>query len=258
MTTQRRTYAISTVLPAVLIILVVCAVAPVLVVTYFVNSSNANALLSDRAELMVDGLEAQLRGLLDPVAEQLEVARDYIEQNDLWLEEGAQLETYIEGFISGTAQVSGIGIIRTDGSMRRWEEGKSRAIEEPSSALPLVQGILEQVRESSATSWSEPFVSLVLGDTILNPRIPLRKDGQFVGVLAAGVAGKRLSQYVSGLTQREVTAFILYNRDRIIAYPNQSANDDVPTSTELPTLEDSGLTHHSSDMDQSEPAESDK
>ena len=31
---------------------------------------------------------------------------------------------YIEGFISGTAQVSGIGIIRTDGSMRRWEEGK--------------------------------------------------------------------------------------------------------------------------------------
>ena len=93
MTTQRRTYTISTVLPAALIILVVCAVAPVLVVTYIVNSSNANALLSDRAELMVDGLEAQLRGLLDPVAEQLEVARDYIEQNDLWLEEGAQLET---------------------------------------------------------------------------------------------------------------------------------------------------------------------
>ena len=55
------------------------------------------------------------------------------------------------------------------------------------------------------------------------------------------MAGKRLSEYVSGLTQREVTAFILYNRDRIIAYPNQSANDDVPTSTELPTLEDSGL-----------------
>lgn len=241
MIAQKRKFSISTVLPTALVILVVCTVAPILVVTHLINSSNASALLSARAELLVDGLEDQLRGLLDPIAVRMETARDYIEQNNLNLGDNAPLETYIEGFISGTSQVSGLGIIRPDGTMRRWEDGKTEAIEEPRRALPRVQRALDEADEATGTRWSEPFVSLVLGDTILNPRVTLRRNGETTGILTAGVTGRRLSEYVAELSRREVTAFILYNRNKLIAYPNRLASAVAPTSTKLPSLADSSL-----------------
>lgn len=236
-----RPFPIATVLPALLALLVVGAVVPVVATTYLINASNANALLSTRAELLVDGLENQLRGLLDPINAQLTTARDLIEERALDFEDPVRFETYIEGLISGTPQVSGIGVIRPDGTMRRWEKGRPGPIEEPAEALPLVGQALAEAKVTETLSWSAPFVSLVLRDTILNPRIPIRRDGEVLGILTAGVTGNRLSEYVSALSEKEVTAFILYDRDKLIAYPNRSANGAQPTSTRLPTIQDSSL-----------------
>ncbi|WP_420346211.1 adenylate/guanylate cyclase domain-containing protein [Pelagibius sp.] len=236
-----RAFTIATVLPALLALLVVAAVVPVIATTYVVNASNANALLSTRAELLVDGLENQLRGLLDPINAQLSTARDLIEQSELDFEDPVRFETYVEGMISGTPQMSGIGVIRPDGTMRRWERGRPGAIEEPPDALPLVGQALAEAGLTDQVRWSAPFVSLVLRDTILNPRISIRRDGGIAGILTAGVTGRRLSEYVSALSEGEVTAFILYDRDKLIAYPNRSPEEATPTSTRLPTIQDSSL-----------------
>jgi len=236
---DRRSYPIARVIPVVLAILVAATVLPILLTTYLINRSNTDALLSARAELLVDGLENQLRGLLDPVAAQLETARAYIEERDLDIDDQKRFQTYIEGLLGGTLQVSGMGVIRPDGSMRRWERGRDGAIEEPPSALPLVGEALATAPDLTTVFWSAPFVSFVLADTILNPRMTIRRDGEFYGILTIGVTGQRLSSYVAELSRENVTAFILYDRDKLIAYPNGSGSVKVPTSTALPTIADS-------------------
>ncbi|HIP80203.1 MAG TPA: adenylate/guanylate cyclase domain-containing protein [Kiloniellaceae bacterium] len=236
-----RPFTIATVLPALLALLVIGAVIPVIATTYSINASNANALLSTRAELLVDGLKNQLRGLLDPITAQLTTARGVIEQRALDFEDPVAFETFVEGLISGTPQLSGIGIIRPDGTMRRWEKGRRGAIEEQADALPLVGQALAEASLTDSVRWSAPFVSLVLRDTILNPRISIRRNGEIAGILTVGVTGRRLSEYVSELSDGEVTAFILYDRDKLIAYPNRSPDEAAPTSTRLPTIQDSSL-----------------
>ena len=235
----RRSYPIERVIPFVLAVLIVATVLPILATTYLINRSNADALLSARAELLVDGLENQLRGLLDPVTDQLVTARAYIEERNLDIDDQKRFQTYIEGLLGGTPQVSGMGVIRPDGSMRRWERGRDGAIEEPASALPLVGDALATAPSLTTVFWSEPFVSLVLADTILNPRMTIRRDGEFYGILTIGVTGKRLSDYVAELSRDKVTGFILYDRDKLIAYPNRSGVIQSPTSTALPTIADS-------------------
>ena len=236
---ERRSYPIAWVLPALLAVLVIATVTPILATTYFINTRNAGALLSARAELLVDGIENQVRGLLDPVAIQLETARTYIEERDLNIDDRLRFETYIEGLLGGMPQVTGMGVIRPDGSMRRWERGRGGAIEEPPSALPLVGEALAAAPDLTTVTWSAPFVSLVLADTILNPRMTIRRDGEVYGILTVGVTGKRLSDYLANLSREKVTGFILYDRDKLIAYPERSGGVTPPTSTNLPTIADS-------------------
>jgi len=235
-------YKVTAVIPLLISLLVICTVIPTLVLTYLINSANSSALLSARAELLVDGLENQLRGLLDPVDEQMRIARDYIQERDMDLDDEEQFQIYVDGLLTGTEQVSGIGIIRPDGSMRRWEKGVEGAIEEPSEMLPLVGQALRVATFSDDVLWSAPFVSLVLDDIILNPRITLRRNGEFTGILTAGVTSRQLSQYVTRLSQQNVTAFILYDRDKLIAHPQISVADSKPVSTELPGIESSNLS----------------
>ncbi|MEM8754113.1 MAG: hypothetical protein AAGF90_14135, partial [Pseudomonadota bacterium] len=71
-------------------------VLPILATTYVINRENAAALLSARADILVDGLENQLRGLLDPVALQLETARDYIAARELDMDDEARFQSYVE------------------------------------------------------------------------------------------------------------------------------------------------------------------
>ena len=62
-------------IPLVLAALVVLAVLPVLVTGYVISSNTASGLLADRAKLIVDGLENNIRSQLDPVSQQLLYAR---------------------------------------------------------------------------------------------------------------------------------------------------------------------------------------
>ncbi|MEM6464182.1 MAG: adenylate/guanylate cyclase domain-containing protein [Pseudomonadota bacterium] len=215
------------------------AVLPVIVSTYLINRTNADALLSARAELLVDGLENQLTGLLNPVARQFEAARDHIEAQGLTLDDAEPFEDFVEGLLLGAPQLSGVGVIRPDQTMRRWEAGRSGAIEEPQSALPFAAEALASTRQGQGTNWASPFVSRILDDVILNPRVGLYVRGSLTGVLVGGVTGTRLSDYVAELSDENITAFVLYDRTGLIAYPGRVQVVQTPASSDLPTIAES-------------------
>lgn len=235
----RPPYPISQALPVLLGVLILAAILPVVVSSYLINRTNADALLSARAELLVDGLENQLTGLLNPVARQFEAARDHIAAEGLSLDDPEPFEDFVEGLLLGAPQLSGVGVIRPDGTMRRWQSGRRGAIEEPRSALPFADRALARVEEAEDTNWAAPFVSLVLDDTILNPRIGLFRNGSLIGVLVGGVTGTRLSDYVADLSDENLTAFVLYDRTGLIAYPGRTQDEETPESSELPSIAES-------------------
>ncbi len=68
---DRWQVSLATLLPLVLAGLVVMAVLPVIVIGYLSASDTAGRLLSQRAELILDGLESQIQAKLDPVGAQL-------------------------------------------------------------------------------------------------------------------------------------------------------------------------------------------
>lgn len=235
--------SLTTLLPAALAGLVVLAVAPVIAIGYSFATDTAARLLSERAELILDGLEGEVRGLLDPVVAQLGHARQAVMDGHIDPGNPDDLRTFALGLLGGTPQVFGVGVIRDDLSMRRWERESFAEIIEPPERLPFAGQAVDAARNGRAAYWAPPFVSIALGDTILNYRVALERDGNLLGVIAAGVRSEELSSFVADISRTfNVTAFILSGRDRVITYPGRRAPEEEITSTALPPLSSVGDT----------------
>jgi adenylate cyclase len=230
--------SLKTLLPGALAVLVVLAVIPVIAVGYFFASDTAQRLLTERAELIVDGLENEIRGVLDPVAAQLDHARRAVMRGEIDPDDGNALRSFVLGLLAGTPQAVGVGHVRPDLSMRRWERESFAEIIEPAGRLPLAAHMIEAARAGESGYWSKPFISTLLRDAILSYRVTLEHDGQFHGVLVTATTGDRLSRYVAETSRLlNVTAFVLAGRDRVIAYPGRPALDAREiASNELPPL----------------------
>ena len=221
--------SLNTLLPGALALLVVLAVTPVIAVGYFFARDTAGRLLSERAELIVDGLEGEIRGLLDPVEAQMDHARRAVMEGRIDPTDPEEMRTFAHGMLAGTPQVFGFGHVRPDLSMLRWERESFAEVMEPRERLPLAEEAMAAARQGRTGYWSSPFVSLVLGDTILSYRVTLEQDGVFHGILATGATSAGLSRYVAETSREwEVTAFVLAGRDRVIAYPGAGHRSRAP------------------------------
>ncbi|MEL6965553.1 MAG: hypothetical protein AAFO01_22585, partial [Pseudomonadota bacterium] len=223
-------------LSAALVALVIFAVTPVIAVSYIISGGTAKHLLAERAELVVDGLEHEIRGLLDPVVAQMNYARHAVLEGEVDPRQPDDLRTFVLGLLGGTPQMFGLGHLRPDRSMRRFErDGFSESIEQP-ERLPLAEEALSAARDGQKAYWAQPFVSPIIGDTILTYRVTLKSGRDFLGVLAAGVTSEDLSRYVAEISDRQdIRAFVLAGRDRIITYPGRRASAEEIDSVGLPS-----------------------
>ncbi len=234
-----RRISLQTLLPATLAVLVVIAVAPVIALGYGVANNTAERLLRERAELIVDNLEHEIRGQLDPVVAQMTYARQAVASGQVDARDPSRMRDFALGLMAGTPQVIGVGVLGQDLSMRRWERSSFAEIVEPPERLPFAGMAVDAAQNGVSAYWASPFYSVVLGDALLNYRVALEQDGVLLGVLTAGVTGESLSRYVTETSRRfGVTAFVLAGRERVVSYPGQRAPRDDPGSIDLPRLVD--------------------
>ena len=232
-----RSVALATLLPGALVLLVLLSVAPVIVISFHQAFDTANRLIGQRAEAVVDGLESEIHRLLDPVAAQLRFARHAVASGRIDLDDPAELRAFALGFLAGTPQVHSVKLLRKDGSMRLWERETLDEIQESAALLSPADEVVAALQVSRVALWARPVVSVALGDTILVHRIALERDKEFFGILAVIVTSVVLSQYVAQVSHRfDVTAFVLWGRDSIIAYPGLRPVLQQSTATMLPTV----------------------
>lgn len=235
--TKTRQVSIATLAPLVLAALVVLAVLPVIVTGYLISTDTADRLLGERAELIVDGLENQIRSELDPVASQLNYAQEMFLIGQVDPADPRAMKIFVSGLLAGTPQVAGIALVGRDRTMEAWQRSTFANRIEPVESGPILEQALTAARSDKSAYWSAPFVNPTLNDTIMNYRAPIEYQGAFVGILAAAVTGEALSDYVARVSRRsDATAFILLGRDRIVATPDHQARVAKASSTDLPRV----------------------
>jgi len=204
--------------------LVLLAVGIVLSVQW--NASRK--IMTDLAgRVVIRNLEIVSQGIdghLASVRKQVEFLADLLEDGVFDLEAKARLADLLIGSISGSPQFGGVLILGSDGlavRVRREVKGRRYDVDFPNlGQVAAFRAMLKEAQGRNAGYWADLFYNPEIDTTFINYRRPLRKNGRFVGVIAAAVTIKDLSSLVSELGGIfGNTTFLMYGEDRVLAHP---------------------------------------
>lgn len=217
---------IARLLPLVLGGLVLLAVLPVLVLGYIGAADNTSRLLRDRSERTINDVVDRIAAHLNPAVQQLNYVRQAVEQGEVRFTDGGDdFGTFVIGALAATPQVTGIGHILPDGTMRRHNRDNFGRYVEDRGSVPGVEELLDQAWTRGEAQWFSPTWSPILEDTILRLAAPLVDQGAASqGVVAAAITTSSLSAYLARMKEwGGPTAFILSDQDWVIAHPNKAS-----------------------------------
>lgn len=178
------------------------------------------ALLAERAELLVDTIEHRLDMLLRPVDAQAAWIAEAIAERRIDLDRRDRFDVFMSGALGSTPQVASILIVDASGTVRRWDRERGEAASEDWSSRANVAEWLARGRTQAAASWRPPLWAQARGAAVLMHDAPLHRDGRFIGMLAQVVPVAELSQDLAGYARESgATPFILYGGNRVLAHP---------------------------------------
>jgi adenylate cyclase len=225
-----------------LTLVILFAVGSVLLISLYSAQRNTLTLLRDNADIGMRLLEVRVRGLLDPVeAIGVNLAR-MIEDGEVDSEDRSQMTDIMRGALAATPQATGILFSTPDLHAVAFSRlaGKIVELPGPTSNLPAFAEAMAEASKATHPYWSAPIWLPNLHQAALTLRVPMRRDGTFIGVLSAIVTLNELADYLERLQGREqFAAFILYDDKYLLAHAgmkNIEAGTVAGGEAALPTL----------------------
>ena len=213
--------------------LILAAVGGVILITFFTARASTLELLRDRADLGLELLETRIRGQLDPITDVGNGLVALIADGDLDPTNLDQVRTAFQGALSAVPQAKAIIYVGTDLQTARVSRGEEPLLEIIDTGISIVAmggmtetldgvfAMLDSASRMSSGAWLPPLWVQSLNQPVLNLEVPVRRDGQFVGVLFAVVELGRLVEYLAYLeAQESASAFVLYGPDHVLVNPN--------------------------------------
>jgi adenylate cyclase len=203
--------------------LVFLTLTGLLVLTLSTAFRNTEELLEDKSRLLLRSLTTATSLYLDAAQAQVDYIAGQIEEGVLDPDDHQRLYDILAASLAATQQVHGLLYVDARGWMMiasRERDGTiSRKLEswkaDPQIAEVMAAGA---TRDSKEAFWGPPVYAEDVG-TVLNLRRPVRTDA-FLGMVVAGLKVADLSEFVGRLeSESGQTAFILYDRDRVLAHP---------------------------------------
>ena len=203
---------------------------------------NTITLMRDKAGLILDALEQRVRQHLDPVTAQASHLRTMIETGAIDTGDKRMLEIALRAALAATPQVAGIAFVHArDLTVVRTNRDGETTLREEWSHGREIEKLVSYAREGQTGGWLPPVWSRTFKQTILPLVMPVRRDGQLLGLLIPVIYSRELSAYVARFSTPDQTAFILYGRDRVLAHPRLAAGDPQGSVEHpLPSLQASG------------------
>ncbi len=245
----RRTYSITVTLAIAIGSLVFIGVASVLALGLTSAQRNTFALLQARSTDTIANLLLRVRQELTPPVEQVQFLNDIIAADDFDYADTARMTDLLSGALAGAPQVFGVGFIFNDMkvlNVTRGRGGPSASMGDLSSR-PLAMRAAQEYADKTGVFWGELIPALDdFNATFINLRMPVRRDGEYLGLLVAVVSVARLSQFVQTLAMEQGSeAFILYGPQHVLAHPSLTEGfmrglrgGRVGTDQLLPRLDD--------------------
>ena len=182
-------------------------------------AESTQRLIYERSDTVLDSLERELAGRLEPVAEQARWVSTLVADGKLDLEDTAEADAFMFGALAATPQVAGIGFFRPDGTGRAWYRGERVAVGEDRSRDPNFHRWMITARQATTTTWRDP----IWLDTLDKPAVlhdsPLRQGDRFVGMLGQVVLTEELSRDLIGNAPPHATPFVLHLGIDVLAHP---------------------------------------
>ena len=218
-------------------ILIFVAASSVLGIGLWSARENTIELLRDREEYLVDLLVERVRGHLDPVMKANAYLADLINKGVVDPTNEDELISYMRGAMAATPQVVGMAFVTPDMRMLRYQRASGRIVR---TKLPTHAGSrnierMEQAKAAARPYWGDLIWSDPIRSTILNRRSPIRRNGQFMGMLISAITLADLSQFLKDADKesKKQRSFLLYGSDYVLAHPSM-ADGDYPRSARQP------------------------
>jgi adenylate cyclase len=179
-------------------------------------------LLRERSENVVHNIELRLRDHLEPVRAQAVFIADAIVDGRLDVTNRPALEGWLTAALAGTPQVSAISFGGADLEsvrVQRNAAGQTQIVRVNLRTLPNGLKLFEELRAALGPYWGELLWSPELRQPLVNLRVPVWRNGQFIGAVVSLVSMGQLSQVVDELSPPSGGGFVLYDRDFVLAHP---------------------------------------
>ncbi|MBP2232366.1 class 3 adenylate cyclase [Azospirillum agricola] len=202
--------------------LMLLAVASVLVLGLVSAGTNTFALLNDKADLALAGVEVRVRHQLDPARDMARFLAGLIERADLDPADSNAMLMTLRGALAAAPDVTGVAFLRPDLTGLRAGRLNGGLVAGPfdMQGEPDIPPEMLDGPNRSAATWVDPRWSKEASNSFVSLYQPVRRDGRYLGQLAVAVSLGDLSRFLSLLyVEQGLNAFVLYDHSHVLAHP---------------------------------------
>ena len=168
----------------------------------------------------MDAMTSSIDVHLRPVVHQADWIAEYIDNGEVSLDQGEDLQRFIFGALAATPQVSGLAIVTRNGSALLWDRERRRFGIEDWSQRSEIMEWLAHGQSVSDSSWETPVWARSLGTTALFHATALRQGDEYLGMLGQVVPISDLSTTLAEeFIEEGLTPFVLYDKKFVLAHP---------------------------------------
>lgn len=201
--------------------LMLVAVASVLLLGLITTGRNTSDLLTEKARLLMDGLESRVRSQLDPAQAQIEYLASSMVHGHIDPADKDQLGNHLRTAMAAWPQLTGVGFLTASGDfVSALRQGPQEVAVSIERNVFWAEESLELGRTLGGAVWVDPVWADGLGTSVLTVQMPVRRDGRFIGMLMTGVSFTDLSRFLARVTEEtQLRAAILFDDHFVLAHP---------------------------------------
>ena len=215
-------------------------VAILLVLGFAIVSAARNTvdLLRDQADLGIGIITNEIEDHLKSARDQVSFVTRALETGSLDVSDYDQMGKLLFGAMAADPAIGALAFLYPDGGAviadRMADPARSYRVDYAADAA--VKQALDHGRVSDEPIWGPPSYRPDFDRTILSWQSPVRKDGEFRGVLVAAISVRTLSEYLKRAVEHlGRNVFVLYGEKRVLAhrlmaagYPGLSLRNPLP------------------------------
>jgi adenylate cyclase len=202
--------------------LVLASAGSIFAVHVFTTRTIVTDLVSRVVGRSLSGLELALRGYLDPAKYQAEAVADAIRSGELNFIDREKLAEYLAGLSAAAPQITVLVVADAAGNAVRVARTPLGKLETEWLAVESDCQLDRMARETEARKepfWGPPVYAGRLKESLLNLRMPVWQNDDYLGFVAIGISTQQLSQLALELSDPpRSTVFVLYGRDKVLAH----------------------------------------